>query len=370
MAAPSSSTSKHAQFYNPIAGKPTKVALSSLFLISPASLIKLYGFSLRGALSDSLGENLYKRWERVSTGKQPAKHNMLYQMMETLSPETPWRSELAAVVAGDQDAIQRLNEMGLWEAYLHGTCKGKPLSARQQYICNVERVSRLPQQLIEQGSFTQAAEVLAKDKILSLFLWPEALNLIDSAQNLDALLPLNASVALEVQLSILAGMDVEADESESAGLCVMPSAVQPGCNPTKLFFAYLKQESGASTMRELAELNGLEGQPLEMTTLKRWSTGSHHPDKVWLRPIIKAIWGDADYPAAWDRYWAAKHLNYIGYLAQLFSERAQKLVGTDNERLLLPWPKYPFGYDCFEDWVEVRYPFWITYHKKQVARQP
>lgn len=228
--------------------------------------------------------------------------------------------------------------------------------------------SRLPQQLIEQGNFPQAAEVLAKSEYLSLFLWPEALSLIKSAQNIDALLPLQASVALEVQLSISAGMDVEANESESAGQCVMPSAAQPGCNPTKLFFEYLKKASGASTIRELAEHKGLAGQPLEMATLKRWSAGSHHPDRVWLRPIIKAIWGDADYAAAWNRYWAAKHLNYIGYFAQLISKRAQKYAGTENELLLLPWPKYPFGYDCFEDWVEVRYPFWLSYHTHKAAR--
>lgn len=368
MAVSSSFTGKRAQFYNPIAGKPTKIAMSSLFLISPASLIKLYGFSIRGTIVDSLGEKFYKKWERVSAGKQPAKQSMLFEMMASLSPENPWRSELAAAVAGNQQANQRLTQMGLWEAYLQGASKGKPLSARQQYICSIERASRLPQQLIEQGAFSQAAEVLAKDEYLSLFLWPEALNLIDSAQNIDALLPLNASVALEVLLSILAGMDVEADESASAGQCVMPSAVQPGCNPTKLFFEYLKRESRASTMRELAEHKGLAGQPLEMATLKRWSAGTHHPDPVWLRPIIKAIWGDADYAAAWDRYWAAKYLNYIGYLAQLISGRAQKYVGTDTELLLYPWPKYPFGYDCFEDWVEVRYPFWLSYHRQQAAR--
>jgi len=162
-------------------------------------------------------------------------------------------------------------------------------------------------------------------------------------------------------------MDAEAGESESVALSVMPSAAQPGTNPTQLFFKYLLKESGVSTIQALVEHERLRPLELELSTLKQWSAGRHHPDRVWLLPIVKALWGDADYSPTWNRYRAAKYLNYIGYLAQTAATRAQKFVGSANESLLWPWPAYPFGSACFEDWVAARYPVWLRYHRQRAA---
>ncbi|MRR49657.1 MAG: hypothetical protein EG825_01880 [Rhodocyclaceae bacterium] len=269
---------------------------------------------------------------------------------------------MEAAISGDEDATRRLDEMGLWEAFLLGAQNGRPLLDHAAHILSIERASSAPQHAVEQGNFKDAASLLAKDELLSMYLWPEAFSLIESAQTLDSLLLLRASVALEVQLSILAAMDVQSGLAESIVQRVMPRADQPGWNPTKLLFTYVLKENGLSTIQALYEHKPLNGQRLELSTLKRWSAGSHFPNQVWFGPIVKALWGDANYAPAWNHYWAAKHLNYVGYLAQTFSEAARKLEGTDNEAKYRPWPHYPFGYSCFEDWAQARFPVWKTYH--------
>jgi hypothetical protein len=145
---------------------------------------------------------------------------------------------------------------------------------------------------------------------------------------------------------------------------VIPSSLDIGKNPTSLFFSYLKKSIGVKSMNSLLEHPKAKNLSLDMTTLKRWSAGTHHPDPVWLRPLVKAFFGDADYAPVWNRYWAAKNLNLIGHLGQTVSERACHFKGTDEEINLLPWPDYPFGFSGFEEWAAARYPFWLDYHRE------
>jgi len=344
------------------------IKLSSLFLIDPGSLLKLYGFSQRGLIIESAGEKNFKRWERILSGKLQATPALLTDMIKALPSENPLTKELGAAAAGDEEAAKRLSDMGSWEACLFGmSTEGKSLTACQQFIVSIERACRRPQQLLEQGSFTDAASMLASDELLSLFLWPEALSVVETAKTRNALLPLRASAALEVHLSILAAMDAQSGP-QSVVRSVLPSGAQPGCNPTKLFFRYLREEVGVSTIQGLVDHKQLKSLSLDITTLKRWSAGTHHPDRTWLTPIVQGLWGDANYAPVWERYWAAKYLNYLGYISQTVSERAQKLVGTNTERAAKPWPNYPFGHSCFEEWVGTRYPIWFRYHQRRLSR--
>lgn len=361
---------KPLRFYNPIGGRAKPAHLSSLFLLSPETIIKVCGYSFRGLFEEVAGEAFFKKIYRVQTRKQAPTPAMLEHFIKLLSHGSPITESMKAALSGDRVAGARFNAMGLWEAVSHGVFKGEtPWSATYRFIVSIERASREPERLIRQGDFSGAASCLKSDELLSLFVWPEVLELISSAESAKALRYVQASVALEVQLAILIAADVETERPSEELKDVLPDFTRAGLNPTQLFFRYLLHASGRESMQAFLDDERMgDGSPCS-STLKRWSAGSHHPDPVWLRLVIKAIWEDADYAPAWNRYWAARHLNYIGYLAQRCVKASKLLEGTAQARDVAPWPLYPFGYASFEEWVASRYPFWREYHLRLAGQE-
>lgn len=356
---------KTLRFFNPLGGKPTPVQLSGIFLIAPATILKLYGLSFRRLFSESGAEALYKKCERVSQGKQPARPDVCAELLRKIPADSAIGVLLQGALDGDEDAKNEMERIGLWESFLLGIgYNWENAGVRGRLILSLERACAGPAKLIARGDLQSATQSLCADPVISLFLWPQAVELLNRCHSASQLLPLQAAISLEVQLSFLAAADVDIDGRESSFSSLLPNAQAPGHNPTTLFFEYLKTTIGIKSMNALLEHKKATNLQLDMATLKRWSAGSHHPDPAWLRPLVKAFFDDADFPPAWNRYWAAKNLNLIGYLAQTLSRRAHRLIGTAQENCLLPWPSYPFGFSGFEDWVEVRYPFWLSYHQK------
>ncbi|WP_454741362.1 hypothetical protein [Cupriavidus necator] len=216
----------------------------------------------------------------------------------------------------------------------------------------------------------EAVEQLSADPLMSRFLWPEASAIFQRAKDAKGLAPLQASLVMELHISCITAWDVELGTKSSTGdsfICdVLPGADLSGRNPTALLFRWLMREAGCKSIAALHAHPKASGISLDMLTLKRWSSGSHHPSVTWLRLLVGALFEDADYLPAWARYWGAKHLNMLGFLSQRLSAIACRL-GADAEQYR-PWPSYPFGHNSYGAWVQARYPYWLDYHRRQRAQ--
>lgn len=359
---------KPLRFYNPIGGKPVPFNLSSLFLLDPDTMLKLHGLSLRRMLSEEFDDAFYKKWERVSKGKQHATPNFGLEFLDRLPVEFPLLGEMRAAFNGDVSAQTRMVSNGPWESFFLGSGEDlEGMSGRGRLLVAIERASYEPTRLIRAGSVSEAVAMMQADPVISLFLWPEVIEVMEGCWSPKQLPPAQAAVATEVLLSYVAATDAElASADESAFACLLPSEQAPGKNPTSLFFAYLRDAIGAKCLRAVLDHPKAIGLSLDMATVKRWSAGTHCPDIVWLRPLLKAFFGDASYSPVTNRYWAAKYLSFIGYLAQTVATRAQKQPAlSELANAFRPWPSYPFGYSNCESWMQSRYPYWFDYHLKQ-----
>jgi hypothetical protein len=362
------STRKRLRFYNPIAGKPVPFNLSGLFLLGPETMLKLHGQSVRRMLSEEFDEAFYKKFERVSTGKQRAKPSLVLEFLDKVSVEFPLGDDFRAALQGDVQAQNRLDMMGPWEKHFLGAGEDlERMSGRGKLLLTIERASREPINRIKSESIKEAVALMRSDPVISPFLWQDVVEAMEQCNTALQLLPAQAAVAIEVLLSYLAAADAElASADESAFACLLPGAHAPGKNPTSLFFAYLRDAVGVKSLRAFLEHPKAKQLSLDMATLKRWSAGSHFPDPVWLRPVVKAFFGDASHFPVWNRFWGARYLNLIGYLAQTVAEKVQSpSLSSDQVLALRPWPAYPFGHTDCESWMQARYPYWFDYHLKQ-----
>lgn len=361
-------TKKPLRFYNPIAGKPVPFNLSGLFLLDPDTLLKLHGLSFRRMLSEEFDGAFYKKWERISKGKQHASSSFGLEFLDRLPAELPFSCEMRAAFNGDVSAQRRMEKIGPWESYFLGSGEDlQGMSGRGRLLLDIERASCEPTTLIRAGAVSEAVAVMSADPVISLFLWPEVIEVMEGCKSAKQLPPAQAAIATEVLLSYVAAADAElASADESALACLLPSEHAPGKNPTSLFFAYLRDAIGAKSLRAVLDHPKAKELSLDMATVKRWSAGTHCPDLVWLRPVLKAFFGDASYAPVTNRYWGARYFSLIGYLAQTVATRAQKQPAMSEQALAFrPWPNYPFGYSNCESWLQSRYPYWFDYHLKQ-----
>ena len=361
-------TRRPLRFYNPFSGKPVPFSLSGLFVFDPTTILKLHGLSLRHMFSEEFGGTLYKKWERVSKGKQRASSSFWREFLDSLPLESPISAELRAALNGDVSAQSRMENIGPWECFFLGTGENlQHMSARVRLLVSIERASCEPTRLIRDDAISGAVTLMRADPVISLFLWPEVVEVLERCNTAKQLLPVQASIAIEVLLSYVAATDAElASGDESTFACLLPGEHAPGKNPTSLFFAYLRDAIGAKSLRAILDHPKARELLLDMSTLKRWSAGSHCPDMVWLRPVLKAFFDDASYAPVTNRYWGARYFSLIGYFAQTVATRAKELSAkTDRASALRPWPNYPFGYSNCESWLQSRYPYWFDYHQKE-----
>lgn len=364
----SASTQRPLRFYNPIAGKPVPLNLSGLLLFDPETLLKLHGLSMRRMLSEEFDAAFYKKWERLSKGKQHASPSFAREYLDRLSVEFPLAGELRAALNGDVTAQTRIESLGPWEMHFFGSGEDlQSMSGRGRLLVAIERASNEPIHLIRRGAISEAVGLMRTDPVISMFLWPDVVEAMEHCNTAKQLLPAQAAIAAEVLLSYVAATDAElASTDESAFTCLLPGKNVPGKNPTSLFFAYLRGATGVKSLQAFLDHPKTKGLSLDMATLKRWSAGSHCPDPVWLRPVLKAFFGDASYAPVKNRYWAARYFSLIGYFAQTIVTKAQKLPAmSEQASALRPWPAFPFGYLNCESWMPARYQYWFDYHRKQ-----
>ena len=315
-------------------------------------------------------ESLYKRIDQTLKGRRPENPDLLRELLKLAEKHQapfPLMDEFEAAINGEQSAKERVTQRGDWEAFCLGMAsRGEKLSPPYAHILAIEKACKKPHQLIYEGKFIEAAQFLVSDQLMSRFLWPDAVEIIKATPDFEKLLPLRASIAIETYLSAIAAWDAYSGLPNSQVVDILPDPQKPNCNPTKLFFDWLKDKIGAKSLSAIFNDKRLSALSIDMITLKRWSSGRHHPDSNSLRPLVTALFDEAEAQSIWARYAGSKYLNFIGYIAQEASQKAESLIGTGMEKDLSPWPELPFKYTSFASWCQDRYPYWYRYHKENM----
>ena len=358
-----------ARYYNPFPGKPAPVEFSGLFLFYPDVMLKLVGESMSASFSEMDEQSLYKRLRRVRQGKQKETPQLRRDLLAKLSSENPRHKKFRLALEGDECSQQEVSNIGEWECYITGQGNNS-IPHHLAFLIDIERACAQPLKLITQGRYPLAAHLLEQDELMSRILWPEALRILKTSADAKAILPLQASVAMEVHLSHLASWDAEHSVAPETGdesqlICILPSSRTPNRNPASLFFRWLVNEIGVKSASSMLNDDRAIGLSLDPVTLMNWNRGRHYPNILQLQSLVAAFLSNVDHTPAWNRYWGAKYLGFLGYLAEMCSEKARRLIGTEQETALAPWPALPFGYPTFEAWCQARYPYWFDFHMRR-----
>jgi len=355
------------RFINPFDGRAKALELSGLFLFDPTVEMKLGGSPLRSLYVEMGKESLYKSLERSAKLKTPWSARLSDELVGLLPPSI--QEDMRAMLAGDEAVAQRRGIVGVWSYYFNvlESLKTQPLHAHEQLTLDVERACVDAAELCNEGCFADAAKRLADNPLIRNFLWPTALEAIAAATTFQRLLPARASVALEVRLSIIACWDVQlqvaaGEVGKSNFAFLLPSPRRSGKNSVSLFFRWLLEKAGASTIRALSEDKRLFSSSIDLGTLGAWSRGTNLPKWSYLKTISDALFGAGEADETQRMYWAATYLNFIGYYAEFLVEAAQRLVGTPASDALTPWPTLPFGHCSIESWFHSRYKHWLEFH--------
>lgn len=355
------------------------MAKSGPFLLSPEVDLKLLGSSMRGIFIENGWESLFKRIERLKNTKKELPPALIKDLL-TLLPASPWKNDFVAALSGDVEAQQRIHAMGEWKCFIagFGLNSEKEHSYWLQFTVELEQASQKPAHMISAGQLDEVLAVLQADELLRTILWPEACDIWGSKRKSDELEPLLVSMVLEVRLSQLAAMDVgfmQKYPTEAKGraffLQLLPTSGGYGHTPTRQLMNWLKNQVGAKSLMEIFENPQLAAiGELDISTLKRWSSGRRYPSRELLDKVSNAVFGDPHSPLLGVLDTGVRYLNLIGYMAEIFTEKALELKGTPSEPLFAPWPRLPFGYPSFESWCQERYPVWLKFHQERLNHHP
>ncbi|MBP6018373.1 MAG: hypothetical protein KA735_02685 [Burkholderiaceae bacterium] len=371
------------RFLRPFSGKPAPFCFSGLFLFSPHVFIRLGGFSLSGIYKAAGHESLFKRFDAVSKGrKKPAPDvvaALLQEMVEAFGFPDDVRAifsegieaelALATHTKNERAMISIEHQIGEYGAFFWGLNHNTgrlASSLDQSFLIDVETASALAHQHLMQEAYPQAYEAIVNNELLKRFIWPDVMVAMKNAATQTRYVFLRALVAVEVHLAHLVIMDhsYETDclaNDTNALMSVWPTLDKPFKNPTALLFDWTKAKSGVRTISAFYDHPKLTTIKMEMVTLKRWSSGSHQPDREWLETLVAALFGDKAYKPFWHRYYMALAVNFIGYVHQSMTMRINDCLTESERAVIAPWPQLPHGYSDFATWGRERYPAWRKY---------
>lgn len=361
------------RYHNPFPGKPAPLPMSGIFLFGPEVDLKLGGLTMRTLFIEEGRESLFKRIERTVKLKQEPTPALMHDLLGWL-PDCRTRDEFAAAFDGNVDARRRLDGIGPWEFFAAGMYENPPRAKPYwiKFFVELERACLGASRMLCDGRVTEAAAAVSHHELLGRLLWPDALSIWANRTEMQRLLPLRASIAVEVRLSQLAAMDVGLNRTSPLGrdvtslfMTLLPEPENPSRTPTRQLFRWLMEAAGAKSMTKLLadpRLASVDG--LDLSTMKRWSSGACHPDRSLLQRVAESLFGGADYEPIQLLDMGARYLNLMGYLAQTLTERARRLSDAGEAPVLAPWPLLPFGYESFESWCQARYPVWLAFHQQ------
>lgn len=357
------------KYVNPFTGLPAPLELSGLCLISPTTYLKLHGLPFREMLTERFGESFAKRLTSTAAGKRAATAGLIGEMDRVLHETGTWSSDLRAALAGDPEAAERVQGIGPWETFL--SAAGSDLSSRAwSFLVAVERACLPVERLVRARRLRDAKQAIQESLVLSTLFSPQAQELVTHASDNTRLLSLSASLALEGHLGHLVGREADVqdiDPTQAPVLDVLPCPDSQEQNAGARLFTWILQHAGVGTQSALIDRIPQRHASLDAGLVQKWSSGQVHPSPRWIRCIAKNVFGDGDYLPLWQRYWASRHIDLLGFYAHKCMQRGRLHAHTPLAGQLAPWPELPFGHQDFATWCQNRYRVWTEYHRREVG---
>lgn len=355
-------------------GRPSPLKLSSAILLCPEAVMALDGKSMRGRYEDAEWISLFKGIERTAKLRLTSIPPTLASTFVALAEEAPSSRIrdlfVRAIGHGDAAAREEIESMGPWAAMQGGLFGDLPAGTTHwtAHFVEIEAASKSADRFLGEKAYAQAADALAADPRLQVYLTDQALTMLRTASGEERALLARAAGALEVLLSSAARNDVtsHADrQSEESFEWLIEPGPDGQLNVGRAWVRRMVEKLGQGTLEGLI---GLAQDPMkpnrtfvDLTTLKRWHSGKVFPSVNKLSPLLKSVLADrkrTEYDLELKRYGCA-----FGSAVRI--HKCLGLVRLVDLKLRAaghaPGMMEVLAHNSPDDWARMRYVFWLNH---------
>lgn len=311
--------------------------------------------------------SLYQDTRRKKKISQKRAMEVLSHSLESIG--FPRADEYLKALGGEETSVSNL---GQWRSYIYGrVMEGDQwppkLNAFAQHFVDIEEALKEPTIAWQSDDLVQCADLLECSRILSLYLWPGAVNRLRNAVSIEQITALRAMVMLELMLSFIAALDAQATvngfsaKPEFDGLFPDLSAEKLS-QPNFLFFDWLAAYSGTGTpLTSFIPQINKPAKDFDIDSakrqLRRWKSGESFPSLDVLDAMFRKLYGDKakekgnprrkDWCLSWMVATATRRINFLIEIVAPLSQFRE--------------PVFPFGFETVQEWRASRYSHWYRY---------
>lgn len=239
----------------------------------------------------------------------------------------------------------------------------EPKSVSQRFLLEVEEKSKAAFVLASKKDISAAGKAILDEEFFTPFLWSGIRDALNNVSSPEIFLLLRISIAAEFFLAtmIICEFVYEIETRESDTKCfldIWPLQDPKPKNPLGRLFDWTIKEAKVNSIPEFLALPALVKVNPDYTRLKRWSSGSHQPQKEWLGAISKHLWGDSNYAPFAVRLGMAQNANFLGHMLQTIILEIPAGLSEEIKQAIYPWPNFPHDHVDFASWGRSRYEFW------------
>ncbi len=326
-------------------------------------------------LKEALGEALAKRFDRAMRS-DAASPELLSALKRRLSEtQADFFKKIWHAAEGDAVAAQEVEAFGPWTSFFLSF--RAPLAYSCEYRLALERAARVALAAYGRGDYGSCVGHLREEVLYEPVLWSNAMRTLEHASGIDEGIAIRFAVAMEVELSCLAALDIQLCVDESAGdsmfSALLPKDTRQTSNPLAMLFRWLKSTTGLSSLAEIDTKLSIADKPIHPVTLSKWSRGTQVPKPAWLKLFITLCPNEVDRKRVERMYWAATLLNFLGYYSAMFIKDARSRASVASNGSaptsghIQLWSHFPYEHQTFSEWTRERYPFWLAYHRARIA---
>lgn len=364
-------------------GRPKPLNMSSCILLSPESMMKLDGMSLRSFYIEIGQETFFKGMERFQQRKPKKIPAKLLQKMKRMIDDMPaseFRTLFLRALGGDAEAALKIEKLGFWGAYrlVFPPSSDDGMAIWIDHFVEVESASIGVDALLREAAYARASDAIQNNPVLRPYFSEASLQRLSTATTQrEAFIPrcagmfefLVAQVA-RVEMLLQSQPSLQGIQEGFDHLLVTHS--QQTCNPGRELLRWLKAVLKARTIDELLKMARKgEMSVIDESTLKRWTSGREFPRSEKLQLFVETILASRDpkenestLRRLGNQYGAARRLHKLLELIRGFLKLELDYPDDKNKLSSL------LGSDTADQWTQQRYDFWQKYWQGVGADRP
>ncbi len=316
--------------------------------------MKLVGMPVSKLFTDAGMSSELKTLEHIRAGRRKPNIELFAKILEDFphSEKNHFLECITKANSGDAEAFLQLIS-STWKMAAIGS---KHYHGEEYYhlkfMTRIEDEFRSGIKIWFQGDRVGATKNFVANESLSPFLWPSIIELIIKSNSENELKIAQLAITLEIAISLFSAIEIQNGKAKTGMLFLklLPTQKKQR-NPISCFTFWLKKQLHAKTLSELLNHEALRRLEIDESTVKRWSSGKGIPDKNLIIKIAEHWDTEEERNEIYAIYVGMLYMNFIGYYWH-------KLQTCTSENAHLPYEQ-----NTFEDWVNLRYPYWYQFHK-------